>query len=109
MLAQGVHGDSVVDSSKISAKLSVTRSLAVVLAFLFLSADLMTADKLFPYAYFIDDLPNGLRLVTVPTGFPNLLAFWVVVQAGSRNEVELGKSGFAHFFISGAGLHHHPE
>src|SRR5438034_6170928 len=98
MLAQGVHGDSVVDSSKISAKLSVTRSLAVVLAFLFLSADLMTADKLFPYAYFIDDLPNGLRLVTVPTGFPNLLAFWVVVQAGSRNEVEPGKSGFAHFF-----------
>src|SRR5438132_2300853 len=98
MLAQGVHGDSVVDSSKISAKLSVTRSLAVVLAFLVLSADLMTADKLFPYAYFIDDLPNGLRLVTVPTGFPNLLAFWVVVQAGSRNEVEPGKSGFAHFF-----------
>ena len=88
----------MVDSSKISAKLSVTRSLAVVLAFLFLSADLMTADKLFPYAYFIDDLPNGLRLVTVPTGFPNLLAFWVVVQAGSRNEVEPGKSGFAHFF-----------
>jgi hypothetical protein len=28
--------------------------------------------KLFPYKYAIDDLPNGLRLVTVPTDQPNL-------------------------------------
>ena len=34
----------------------------------------------------------------VPTDYPNLVAFWAVVQAGSRNEVEPGKSGFAHFF-----------
>ena len=54
--------------------------------------------KLFPYAYTIDDLPNGLRLVTVPTDYPNLVALYIVVQAGSRNEVEAGKTGFAHFF-----------
>ncbi len=54
--------------------------------------------KLFPYAYHIDDLPNGLRLVTVPTDYPNLVALYIVVQTGSRNEVEPGKSGFAHFF-----------
>lgn len=54
--------------------------------------------KLFPYQYTIDDLPNGLRLVTVPTDYPNLVALYVVVSAGSRNEVEPGKSGFAHFF-----------
>jgi zinc protease len=54
--------------------------------------------KIFPYAYTIDDLPNGLRLITVPTDYPNLVAFYIVVQAGSRNEVEPGKSGFAHFF-----------
>jgi len=54
--------------------------------------------KLFPYAYSIDDLPNGLRLVTVPTDYPNLVALYIVVQTGSRNEIEAGKSGFAHFF-----------
>lgn len=54
--------------------------------------------KLFPYPYTIDDLPNGLRLVTVPTDYPNLVALYIVVQTGSRNEVEPGKSGFAHFF-----------
>lgn len=54
--------------------------------------------KLFPYDYNIDDLPNGLRLVTVPTDYPNLVALYIVVQTGSRNEVEPGKTGFAHFF-----------
>jgi len=54
--------------------------------------------KLFPYNYSIDDLDNGLRLVTVPTDFPNMVALYIVVQAGSRNEVEPGKSGYAHLF-----------
>jgi zinc protease len=54
--------------------------------------------KLFTYPYTIDDLPNGLRLVTVPTDYPNLVSLYIVVAAGSRNEVEPGKSGFAHFF-----------
>jgi zinc protease len=54
--------------------------------------------KLFPYSYTIDDLPNGLRLITVPTDYPNLVAFLAVVQTGSRNEIEPGKSGYAHFF-----------
>src|SRR5262245_10131796 len=63
-----------------------------------ISAAMSSDTKIFPYRYSIDDLPNGLRVVTVPTGFPNLVAFWVIVQAGSRNEVEPGKSGFAHFF-----------
>jgi zinc protease len=43
-------------------------------------------------------LPNDLRVIVVPTGFPNLVSVQIVVQAGSRNEVEPGKSGFAHFF-----------
>ena len=54
--------------------------------------------KLFPYAYSVDDLSNGLRLVTVPTDFPNMVALYVVVRAGSRDEVEPGKSGYAHLF-----------
>jgi zinc protease len=54
--------------------------------------------KLFPYAYSIDDLSNGLRLVTVPTDYPNMVALYIVVRAGSRDEVEPGKSGYAHLF-----------
>ncbi|MDT4898593.1 MAG: zinc protease [Acidobacteriota bacterium] len=54
--------------------------------------------KLFPYQYTTDDLPNGLRLITVPTDYPNLVALYIVVQTGSRNEIEPGKSGYAHLF-----------
>ncbi len=54
--------------------------------------------KLFPFDYTVDDFPNELRLITVPTDYPNLVSVYIVVTAGSRNEVEAGKSGFAHFF-----------
>jgi zinc protease len=57
-----------------------------------------TPGKAFPFAYDQRDLPNGLRLVTIPTDYPNVVALFIVVQAGSRNEVEPGKSGFAHLF-----------
>ncbi|HWB97279.1 MAG TPA: pitrilysin family protein [Bryobacteraceae bacterium] len=52
----------------------------------------------FPFPYTQQDLPNGLRLVTIPTDYPNIVALYIVVQAGSRNEVEPGKTGFAHLF-----------
>jgi zinc protease len=54
--------------------------------------------KIFPYPYTQEDLPNGLRLITVETGFPNIVATYIVVQTGSRNEVEPGHTGFAHLF-----------
>ncbi|MBL8176968.1 MAG: insulinase family protein [Bryobacterales bacterium] len=54
--------------------------------------------KAFPYAYRQHDFSNGLRLITVPTDYPNVVALYIVVQTGSRNEIEPGKSGFAHFF-----------
>jgi zinc protease len=56
------------------------------------------AAKAFPFAYDLHDYPNGLRLVTIPTDYPHVVALYIVVQAGSRNEVEPGKSGFAHLF-----------
>ncbi len=43
-------------------------------------------------------LPNGLKVVVVPFDSPGLVAHWVVVRVGSRNEIEAGHSGFAHFF-----------
>ena len=54
--------------------------------------------KFFPYPYSVDTLTNGLQLVTVPTEHKNLVALYIVVRVGSRNEIEPGKSGFAHFF-----------
>ncbi len=56
------------------------------------------AQKIFPYPYTQEDLPNGLRLVTVPTDYPNIVALYIVVQVGSRNEIESGHTGFAHLF-----------
>jgi zinc protease len=55
-------------------------------------------EKFFPYPYTVDKFTNGLQLVTVPTDQPNLVALYIVVRVGSRNEIEPGKSGFAHFF-----------
>ncbi len=54
--------------------------------------------KVFPYAYDQHDFANGLRLVTIPTDYPNVVSVFIVVQTGSRNEIEPGKSGFAHLF-----------
>jgi zinc protease len=68
---------------------------------LLFAAVLFAADppkKTFPFPYTQEDLPNGLRLVTIPTDSPNLVSIYIVVQTGSRNEVEPGKTGFAHLF-----------
>jgi zinc protease len=54
--------------------------------------------KVFPYSYSQQDLPNGLRLVVVPNESSNVVATYIIVQTGSRNEVEPGHTGFAHLF-----------
>jgi zinc protease len=57
-----------------------------------------TENRIFPYPSTVHDLDNGLRLVTVETGYPQVVALYIVVNVGSRNEVEPGRSGFAHLF-----------
>jgi zinc protease len=52
----------------------------------------------FPYPIVETVLDNGLKVVAVPLDSPGLVAHYVAVRAGSRNEVEPGLSGFAHFF-----------
>src|ERR1700749_2396367 len=70
-----------------------------LLAFSLLAAiPLLAADKILPYPYVQEDLPNGLRLITIPTDYPNIVSIFIVVGTGSRNEIEPGKSGFAHLF-----------
>jgi len=56
------------------------------------------AADVLPFKAVEKTLPNGLKIIIVPTGFPNLVSIQIPVQTGSRNEVEPGKSGFAHFF-----------
>ncbi|MEH6437655.1 M16 family metallopeptidase [Massilia sp. DD77] len=59
--------------------------------------DAASADVL-PFKATEKTLANGLKVIVVPTGFPNLVSVQIPVQTGSRNEIEPGKSGFAHFF-----------
>lgn len=54
--------------------------------------------KIFPFAYADYELSNGLRLIVIPTGAPHIVSLQIVVHVGSRNETEVGKSGFAHLF-----------
>ncbi len=54
--------------------------------------------KAFPYYHQTEKLPNGLTVIMIPVESPGLIAYYSIVRTGSRDEVEAGKSGFAHFF-----------
>jgi zinc protease len=56
------------------------------------------ANDILPFKATEKTLANGLKIIVLPTGLPNLVSVTIPVQTGSRNEVEPGKSGFAHFF-----------
>ena len=88
-------------------KLLIIASLILCLPLLALAQQ---SRKAFAYDYTIDDLSNGLRVVSVPTDYPNLVALYIVVQTGSRNEPEKGKSGYAHLFehLMFRGSEHYP-
>jgi zinc protease len=51
-----------------------------------------------PHPMQVDKLDNGLTVVTVPFDSPGIVAYFTLVQAGSRDEVEAGRSGYAHLF-----------
>jgi len=56
------------------------------------------AGPVFPYPIKKSVLDNGLTILSVPFDSPGIVAYYTLVRAGSRNEVEKGLSGFAHFF-----------
>jgi zinc protease len=73
----------------------------LILLFCFFLTDIsaVTGDnKILPYPIYQHALANGLNVVTVPFDSPGLVAFYIVVRVGSRNEIEKGVTGFAHFF-----------
>ena len=83
------------------------RSLAPLLAALILVAAPLAAqdapaaaggDEIFPFPVHQTTLDNGLQVVVVPYDSPGVVAYYTVVRTGSRQEVEPGHSGFAHFF-----------
>ncbi len=72
---------------------------AIALLFAFaLVARAADQSKIFPYAINEVTLENGLKIVAVPFDSPGIIAYYTIVRTGSRNEIEPGKSGFAHFF-----------
>lgn len=54
--------------------------------------------KILPYPILQTKLSNGLNVVAVPFDSPGLASFYIVMRVGSRDEIEEGKTGFAHFF-----------
>jgi len=79
---------------------SFTRALLVTLTisiFLF-TGEIRGEEKIFQYPINVGVLDNGLKVVSVEFDSPGLIAFYTIVRTGSRNEIEPGKSGFAHFF-----------
>lgn len=69
-----------------------------LLIILFMLGITAMAESIFPYAVKTETLPNGLKIIMIPMESPGLVAYYSVVRTGSRDEVEPGKSGFAHFF-----------
>ncbi|MFN3135474.1 MAG: M16 family metallopeptidase [Candidatus Kryptonium sp.] len=70
----------------------------IVLLMLFISNLAVSQNKIFPFKINKVVLENGLTVLSVPFDSPGIIAYYTVVRAGSRNEVEPGKTGFAHFF-----------
>jgi len=54
--------------------------------------------KVFPYEVHKHSLDNGLKVLFIPMPSHGLSAYWSIVRTGSRDEVEAGVTGFAHFF-----------
>ena len=80
----------------------ILQSSSIILASLFLCSAAMARSSasrdILPLKPTEKTLPNGLKIIVVRTGFPNVVSIQIPVQTGSRNEFEPGKTGFAHFF-----------
>ena len=62
------------------------------------SAQAPTMPSIIPYEAHVETLDNGLRVIVIPMEGSGLVAYWSIARVGSRDEVEAGRSGFAHFF-----------
>lgn len=78
------------------------RILIHAMLLLTLSGGLLMAESgesgVFPYAYQVTTLENGLTVIMIPMSGSGLMSYYSIVRTGSRDEFEVGKTGFAHFF-----------
>jgi len=77
--------------------------MAIGLLFLFASCSTKQdqsdrSSKILPNKIYQYKLDNGLQVVVVPYDSPGLASFYIIMRVGSRNEIEPGHTGFAHFF-----------
>jgi zinc protease len=80
------------------SRILATAALCAAVATPVMAQNTSDSGSILPFKATEKTLANGLKVIVVPTGFPNLVSLQIPVQTGSRNEVEPGKSGFAHFF-----------
>jgi zinc protease len=60
---------------------------------------MLQSSDIFPFNYKVEELENGLKVISIPQpDKPEIISYYTIVRSGSRNEIEPGKSGFAHFF-----------
>ncbi|HET6283403.1 MAG TPA: pitrilysin family protein [Polyangia bacterium] len=85
---------SVLESSGWGASVVAALSVLAVMA----TPAQAAPGQAFPFPVHEKTLPNGLHVYVVNYDSPGLVAYYTIVRTGSRNEVEPGKSGFAHFF-----------
>jgi len=56
------------------------------------------SEATFPYEALRATLDNGMKVILIPMPSDGLASYWTIVRTGSRDEVEKGVTGFAHFF-----------
>src|SRR3984893_9210679 len=56
------------------------------------------ASKAYPFPVEMHALSTGIDGAFVQYDAPGMVAYYTLMRVGSRNEVEKGRSGFAHFF-----------
>ena len=70
----------------------------IFLYFWLLTSSLATEISVFPYPTEHRVLPNGLTVIVVPMDTPNVAQVRTWMSVGSRDELDPGRTGFAHFF-----------
>jgi zinc protease len=78
------------------ASVAINASLLLLVAAMHVNAQ--PSEPVFPFKLHEKTLDNGLSVLVIPTDYPDIVAIQIPVRVGSRNEVEPGRSGFAHFF-----------
>ncbi len=84
------------------AMAAAVRGVAVAVTILLSALDPASAqdagEGIFPFEYEMVELTNGFRAYLIRVDEPGRIAYVSVVRTGSRDEVEAGRSGYAHFF-----------